>query len=426
MFEGNSSPISRFFLSSCDYKSEWACMVSQLFDSSKGKRPLNRPGDEEEEDDEHSRRGRRKRSPQRPHTPDIDESGSDTSYDPNCLINPIGRDLTLNCLLRLSRSYYGAVASLNHNFRTLVRDGELYRIRRQMGITEHWVYFSCDGLEWVAYDPYRRRWINTIPRIIGRSESFNSFDKESLAVGTELLVFGMDMFSHVVLRYSILTNTWSMGAVMNSPRCLFGSASFGEKAIIAGGTNTNGTILSSAELYNSETKTWTTLPSMIRARKMCSGVFMDDKFYVIGGMASNTQVLTCGEEYDLERGSWRVIENMSAGLNVVAGSPPLVAVVNNELYAVDYAENKVRKYDKENNTWITLGGLPERSVSTNGWGLAFRACGDQLIVIGGQRTAGGRLIELNSWVPNGAPPEWDMIASRYLGNFVHNCAVMGC
>ncbi|THU74251.1 hypothetical protein C4D60_Mb04t31410 [Musa balbisiana] len=82
---------------------------------------------------------------------------------------------------------------------------------------------------------------------------------------------------------------------MNSPRCLFGSASLGVKAIIAGGINAQGDIVSTAEIYNSETHTWETLPSMNRARKMCSGVFMDGKFYVIGGMASNTKVLTCGK-----------------------------------------------------------------------------------------------------------------------------------
>eukprot|EP00494_Astrolonche_serrata_P017316 UN17498 len=85
-----------------------------------------------------------------------------------------------------------------------------------------------------------------------------------------------------------------------------------------------GSVLSSAELYNSETKSWITLLSMNKRRRMCSGVFMDGKFYVIGGMASNTEVLTCGEEYDLEKGTWRLIENMSEGLNGASGAPPLL------------------------------------------------------------------------------------------------------
>uniref|UniRef100_A0A0A9DFK1 Uncharacterized protein n=1 Tax=Arundo donax TaxID=35708 RepID=A0A0A9DFK1_ARUDO len=232
--------------------------------------------------------------------------------------------------------------------------------------------------------------------------------------------------AQIVFRYSILTNSWTRGEVMNSPRCLFGSASVGEKAYVAGGTDACGRILSSAELYNSGTHTWTPLPSMNRARKCCSGAFMDGKFYVIGGVTNNNVVLTCGEEYDTQSQSWRVIENMSGGLNGVIGAPPLNAVVKNELYAADYSEKDLKKYDKKKNKWITLGKLPERSVSMNGWGLAFRACGERLIVIGGPRTSFGGTIELYSWDPDDKPPVWNLIARRQVGNFVYNCAVMGC
>ncbi|KAF2315975.1 hypothetical protein GH714_040770 [Hevea brasiliensis] len=245
----------------------------------------------------------------------------------------------------------------------LVQSGQLYKLRRQMSIIEHWVYFSCNLLEWEAFDSVRCRWMN-LPRM-NANECFMCSDKESLAVGTELLVFGKEIESHVIYRYSILTNTWTSGVKMNTPRCLFGSASLGEIAILAGGCDPAGNVLSSAELYNSETGTWITLPSMNKARKMCSGVFMDGKFYVIGGIGTgNTKMLTCGEVYDMETKKWRVIPDMFPARNggtggnetsAAAKAPPLVAVANNELYAADYAQKKVRKYDKEKNMWITLG-----------------------------------------------------------------------
>ncbi|MCE3216233.1 hypothetical protein HAX54_005649 [Datura stramonium] len=149
-------------------------------------------------------------------------------------------------------------------------------------------------LEWEAFDPSRCRWMH-LPSM-NSNECFVFSDKESLAVGTELLVFGKEILSHVIYRYSILTNTWSSGMQMNAPRCLFGSASLGEIAILAGGCDSQGSILSSAELYNSETGALEDFASM----------------------------------------------------------------------------NKPRR-------------LPERAASMNGWGLAFRACGDKLIVIGGPR-----------------------------------------
>lgn len=352
---------------------------------------------------------------------DADQNGEVNTSE---LIGGIGRELAISCLLRLPRSYYYDVACVNRSFYSLVRSGELYRLRREARIVEQMIYCSCNVLEWDGFDPCRQRWfsIPSMPPI----ECFTLADKESLAVGTNILVFGRRVEAHVVLRYSLLTNSWTTGEMMNTPRCLFGSASFGEKAIVAGGIGENGT-LSSAELYDSEMKTWTTLPSMSRARQMCSGFFMDGKFYVIGGKAErHNEILSCAEEFDLENGTWRLIPDMARGLNGGSGAPPLVAVVNNELYAADYASKEVRKYDKENNAWITLGLLPGRYTSVHGWGLAFRSCGDMLIVIGGMSVGGSGVIEICSWVPNNGLPDWKIIGTRHSGSFVYNCAVMNC
>ncbi|CAH8382424.1 unnamed protein product [Eruca vesicaria subsp. sativa] len=198
--------------------------------------------------------------------------------DDDSLINDIiGRDISISCLIRCSRSDYASIASLNRSFRSLVKSGTIYRLRRQNRIIEHWVYFSCQLLEWVAFDPVERRWMN--------------------------------------------------------------------------------------------------LPKMHSAE-----------------------------------------------------APPLVAVVNNELYAADHAGMVVRKYDKVSKKWFTLGRLPERAGSVNGWGLAFRACGERLIVIGGPRSSGGGFIELNCWIPSrdGSSPVWTLLDRKHSSNFVYNCAVMGC
>ena len=354
------------------------------------------------------------------------------SSDSGSLLPRMNRDSSITCLSRCSRSDYGSLASLNSSFRNIIRSGELYKWRRLNGIIEHWVYFSCALLEWEAYDPIRERWMH-LPRMAS-NECFMCSDKESLAVGTELLVFGRELRAHVIYRYSLLTNSWSSGMRMNAPRCLFGSASLGEIAILAGGCDLDGHILDSAELYNSENQTWEILPSMNKPRKMCSGIFMDGKFYVIGGIGgSDSKLLTCGEEYNLQTRTWTEIPNMSPGrsargaeMPAAAEAPPLVAVVNNELYAADYADMEVKKYDKDRKVWFTIGRLPERAVSMNGWGLAFRACGNRLIVIGGPRTHGEGFIELNSWVPSEGPPQWNLLARKRSGNFVYNCAVMGC
>ncbi|KAL3636266.1 F-box/kelch-repeat protein skip11 [Castilleja foliolosa] len=350
---------------------------------------------------------------------------SSDNSDTSSLISAIGRDNSISCLLKCSRSDYGSIASLNRSFRSLIRNGELYRLRRQNNVIEHWVYFSCQLHEWEAFDPIARRWM-ILPRM-DPNDRFFFADRESLAVGTELLVFDRDLMDQVIYCYSLLTNSWSTGMSMNEPRCLFGSASQGEIAILAGGCS-NGTVLNSAELYNSVTGSWTKLPPMIKARKNCSGVFMDRKFYVIGGKGgADSEMLTCGEEFDLETGTWTEIPNMSpVRMARDNEAPPLVAVVGNELYAADYADMEVRRYDKTGRVWVTVGQLPERANSIYGWGLAFRGCGDRLIVIGGLRNSGEGYIEVNAWVPSEGPPRWDLLGRKRSGSFVYNCAVMGC
>lgn len=342
-------------------------------------------------------------------------------------------DAALDILAWSSRSDYPTLSCLNRKFKSLIASGYLYKLRHQLGMVEHWVYLACILTPWEAFDPIRQRWMR-LPRM-QCDECFTSADKESLAVGPQLLVFGRELSGFAIWMYSLITNCWSKCPQMNLPRCLFGSGSLGEVAIVAGGTDKNGCILKSAELYNSELGTWETLPDMNLRRKLCSGFFMDSKFYVIGGMSSPTEPLTCGEEYNLETRTWRRIANMYPSnirtqSNPAMCSPPLVAVVNNQLYSADQATNVVKKYNKTNNSWSVVKTLPVRANSFNGWGLAFKACGNSLLVIGGHRKLQGEIIILHSWDPtdgNSREAQWNELAVRErAGAFVYNCAVMGC
>ncbi|KAJ8761710.1 hypothetical protein K2173_004486 [Erythroxylum novogranatense] len=362
----------------------------------------------------------------------VQSGDSNNQHSPDeSLVPGLPDDTALDILAWSYISDYPTLACVNRKFRALVGSGCIYKIRRRLGIIEHWVYLACILMPWEAFDPVRNRWMQ-LPRM-PCDDCFTHADKESLAVGTELLVFGHELFGFAIWKYSLLTRGWSRCALMNLPRCLFGSSSLGEIAIVAGGTDKNGRILKSAELYNSELGAWQTLPDMNMQRKLCSGFFMDGKFYVIGGMSSPTDCLTCGEEYNLETRSWRRIENMYPASSVghpAMRSPPLVAVVNNQLYVADQVTNEVKRYDKTNNSWGVVKRLPVRADSSNGWGLAFKSCGSSLLVIGGHKGPEVELIVLHTWDPqNGSTdgPEWNILAVKErAGAFVSNCAVMGC
>ncbi|KAK2449900.1 F-box/kelch-repeat protein [Trifolium repens] len=360
----------------------------------------------------------------------VENHGGESSH----LIPQLDRDTSIHSLIRLSRSDYGSIAALNQSFRSLIKAGELYEVRRKMGIIEHWVYFSCDVGKWEVFDPNHDR-LMQLPKMSSNT-CFMLSDKESLAVGTELLVFGREITGLVIYKYNILTNSWSKGMKMNSPRFSFGSASQEEIAILAGGCDQHGNILSSSELYNSDTGTWEILPDMNTARRMRSAVFMDGKFYVLGGVGvDKTTQLTCGEEFDLKTRKWRVIPDMCPprnggdGVNetLISGeAPPLITVVHNILFAADYSQRVVTRYDKGKNSWATIGSLPDRVTSVNGWGIGFRSCGDKLVVIGGPSLHGQMVAEVNAWVVDEGAPQWNLLAIIQSGSFVYNCVVMGC
>lgn len=350
--------------------------------------------------------------------------GSSDSYLPG-----LHDDIALTCLARASKSDYASLSRLNVRFHMLIKSGYLNDLRRQLGVVEHWVYMVCDPRGWEAFDPFRKKWMR-LPKI-PCDDCFNCADKESLAVGSELLVFGRELFDFAIWKYSLACRDWAKCEGMNHPRCLFASGSLGSIAIVAGGSDTNGNVLKSAELYDSLTGKWEMLPSMNYPRRLCSGFFMDGKFYVIGGMTSPTDSLTCVEEFDLKTRKWREIEGMYPNVNRAAHAPPLVAVVDNELYGVEYLTNMVKKYNKANNSWDALGRLPVRADSSNGWGLAFKSCGQALLVVGGQKGPEGEAIVLNTWCPKSGVKngtlDWEVLGVKeHSGVFVYNCAVMGC
>ncbi|GLJ41719.1 hypothetical protein SUGI_0863420 [Cryptomeria japonica] len=174
---------------------------------------------------------------------------------------------------------------------------------KQLGIVEHCIYFQRNLFAWEVFHLKQQRFVH-LPRFLLMNALLylvrSVWQWVLNLLGTKLLVFGREVYGFAIWKYSILTNSWSKTPSMNQPRCSFGSGSSKEMAIAAGGCDTRGVVLKSAELYNSELGTCEMLTDMHSRRKLCSGFFMDAKFYVIGDMISDTESLTCGEGYNLE------------------------------------------------------------------------------------------------------------------------------
>ncbi|KAJ6754457.1 KELCH REPEAT F-BOX PROTEIN [Salix purpurea] len=227
-----------------------------------------------------------------------------------------------------------------------------------------------------------------------------------------LVKSGREIDGVVVWRYELETNSWNKGPSMINPRCLFASAS--------------------CEKYNPDTKSWEDLPRMRQKRRLCSGCFLDNKFYVIGGRNEEGKVLTCAEAYDEDKKAWDLIPDMLEDTPIATfQSPPLIAVVNNELYSLEPSSNQLKVYLKKSRTWKKLGPVPVRADSNKGWGVAFKSLGNELLVIGASTCTvsySGDGMAIYTCRPDSESEEllWRPLecGKNRLSNFILNCSVM--
>ncbi|VVB09450.1 unnamed protein product [Arabis nemorensis] len=177
-----------------------------------------------------------------------------------------------------------------------------------------------------------------------------------ISAGTQLIVIGKEIESIVVWRYKLEMHKWTKGPSMITPRVMYGSASRGTDAFFAGGVkiHENGTpeVLSAVEKYNADTKTWTMIHGMHKRRKFSSECFLRGKFCVIGGPDENDKYLICGESYDKVKNSWTLIPDMLKDITFKSPQmPPLIVVVNDNLYSLDTSSNELQVYDVNANVW---------------------------------------------------------------------------
>ncbi|WCJ27474.1 Galactose oxidase/kelch repeat superfamily protein [Euphorbia peplus] len=357
---------------------------------------------------------------------------SEESQDADYLQVPQLSDEVENQILaRVTRSEYWKFPLVNKRIYGLVKSGELFKIRRELGVKESSVFiFTTGDSGWWGFDRQfsSHRKLPDLPA----DSCFSSGDKESVCAASHLIISGREINGVVVWRFELETNSWRKGPSMITPRCLFASASCGSFALVAGGVTEAGAVLNSAEKYNPDAKTWETLPRMHKKRRLSSGCYMDNKFYVIGGRNEDGRCLTCGEAYDDDKKTWELIPDMLEDTPVATfQSPPLVAVVNNELYSLETSSNQLKVYVKGTKTWKKLGAVPVRADSSRGWGVAFKSLGNELLVIGASTSMvsySGDGMAIYTCCPNVNADElqWNPLncSGNRLSNFILNCSVM--
>ncbi|XP_048433706.1 F-box/kelch-repeat protein At3g27150-like [Pyrus x bretschneideri] len=368
---------------------------------------------------------------------EVDGSGSlgtvprkpqDTDYT----IPPLTDEVEALILARVPRSEYPKFCTINKRFFTLLKSGELYKIRAKLGIKEPSVFVSQHGENtWWEFDR-RFRFCRKLP-ILPSDLCFASSDRESLCAGTHLLVSGREIEGVVVWRYDMEANQWSKGPSMISPRCMFASATCGSYAYVAGGMGlaSDWKAMDSTERYDPGTKSWEPLPNMKQERRGCSGCFLDNKFYVIGGKDRHGSDLFCAEAFDIEKHTWELIPDMLEAdwATLSNSSPPLIAVVASELYSLKTSTNELKVYLKQSKAWKKLGVVPVRADATSGWGVGFKSLGDELLVSqsSSDANAGGPALMYTCCPdPTADELQWQALEQGHSHNtrFIINCSVM--
>lgn len=353
----------------------------------------------------------------------------DADYFYSCLPQ-LSDELENTITARVPLLEFRKLCSISKRFLSLVKNGDLLRERRITGVREASVFMLASGEEnWWAFDQ-QFTFHKALP-VLPCDEVFNFGDKESLCAGTQLLVCGNQLDGPTIWTYEVIMNRWYKGTSMIDPRCLFASGSSGDVAFVAGGISlASQGILNSAEKYDPVSGLWDPLPRMKVKRKMCSGVYMDEKFYVIGGENQNGEVLTCAEVFDEKKNMWVEIPGILNGLTLASSqSPPLLAVVNNELYTIETSTNCLMVYLKSSNSWKDLGPIPVRADINKGWGVAFKSLGNELLVIGGSDispSGRGMTIHTCSPYPSAESLNWKLLdgGGNSRSHFIMNCTVM--
>ncbi len=220
------------------------------------------------------------------------------------LIEGLPDSVAIQCLARVPLSQHRVLQSVCKAWHALVRNPELYGVRKRIGTTEEWLYVSAYEADkaWQAYDPLYNQWssIPPLPSLIPRLSNFGT-----VAVQSKLFILGggSDEVNPItgdrsnihatdqVWAYDPVYKRWSSRASMLTPRAQFACFSYSGRIVVAGGFSSSRRAISSVEMYNPELDQWEFLPDLVAVRDApCSGVVLDGKMHVVQKGTCTAQV----------------------------------------------------------------------------------------------------------------------------------------
>ncbi|CAN6196892.1 unnamed protein product [Urochloa humidicola] len=286
------------------------------------------------------------------------------------LIPGLPDDAALSCLLRLPVAAHAACRLVCRRWRHLLADkARFFSQRRALGLRRNPYLFTlafhrCTGkIQWKVLDLAHLSW-HAIPAMPCRDRACpRGFGCVAVPGDGALLVCGglvsdMDCPLHLVLRYDIYRNRWTVMTRMLAARSFFAGGVIDGRVYVAGGYSTNQFELNSAEVLDPEKGVWQPIASMGMNMASSDSAVISGKLYVTEGCAWPFFSSPRGQIYDPKINRW---EGMPVGMR--EGWTGQSVVIDGCLFVIsEYERMKVKVYDPVTDSWDSVSGppMPER------------------------------------------------------------------
>ncbi|XP_019173480.1 PREDICTED: F-box/kelch-repeat protein At1g22040-like [Ipomoea nil] len=230
---------------------------------------------------------------------------------PQLIIPGLPDEISIQILARLPRNYYLNAKLVCRGWKAAVTSPELYKVRKELGTTEEWLYVltkgSGDKLLWHGLDPVSRKW-QRLPPV--PSLTANDGSRRGLSA--------LRLWSMVssTMRIAGAIRGWlgKKGSLDQIPFCGCAIGAVNGCLYVLGGFCKAST-MRCVWRYDPITNAWNEVSPMCVGRAYCKTGVLNGKLYVVGGVTRDRDQggltpLQSAEVFDPETGIWVEVPSM--------------------------------------------------------------------------------------------------------------------
>ncbi|XP_008812564.2 F-box/kelch-repeat protein At1g30090-like [Phoenix dactylifera] len=281
------------------------------------------------------------------------------------LIPGLPDDIALNCLLRLPVEAHSAGRLVCRRWHRLLANKErFFSQRKALGFRNPWLFtlafHRCTGkIQWQVLDLTHFSW-HTIPAMPCKDRVCPcGFGCIAIPPDGTLLVCGglvsdMDCPLHLVLKYEMYKNRWTIMSRMLAARSFFAGGVIDGMVYVAGGYSKDQYELNSAEVLDPVKGNWRPVASMRANMVAYDSAVLNGRLYATEGCVWPFLSSPTGQVYDPKTDSWG---DMAVGMR--EGWTGSSVVVDGHLFVIsEYERMKVKVYDGESDSWDVVESSP--------------------------------------------------------------------